>query len=289
MSLPEAIARSPLAGRKQPYGWAWMASIGLHGALVLAMIGVSIFGDTGPAEPMQKPMLVRLGKPRPKEWLPRKPTAPAVPPAPKEAPVPTPGQKTPVAETAPAATPTPTPPKPDARTIPTPSPTPAATKPTPAPPGPASAKPAASQAAAPRDAKQDTKAKLDDIMKRFQTGAIAGPAEDLPGQLDGHAEGDSDHAQGEAYYALLERRVKDQYKLPSTISERERMFLNATVRIFIEPAGRISRFEIVKGSGNGTFDSALEAAVQRASPVPPPPEHLARTLAREGIDLNFKP
>jgi TonB family protein len=270
--MPEAIARSPLAGRKQPYRWAWLASLGLHGGLVVALVVVSVFGDSRPEPPMQKPMLVRLGKPRPKEWLPRKPTAPPVPPAAKEAPVATPGEK--VAPAPPS--PTPAPPKPEAK--------PDAQK---AAPTPASAP--ATQAAAPRDAKQDPKAKLDDIMKRFQTGAIAGPAEDLPGQLDGHAEGDSDRAEGEAYYALLEKRVKDQYKLPATISERERMYLNATVRIFIEPNGRIARFEIVQGSGNGVFDGALESAVQRASPVPPPPQHLVRLLQREGVDLNFKP
>lgn len=272
MALPEAVARSPFAGRKQPYGWAWIASIGIHAGLVAAMVVVSVISGSDAPAPMQKPMLVRLGTPRPKEWLPRKPTAPPVPPAAKEAPVPTPGQQ--VAPAPPA--PTPTPPKPEtapdaAKAVPTPAAAPA------------------TQAAAPRDAKQDPKAKLDDIMKRFQTGAIAGPAEDLPGQLDGHAEGDSDRAEGEAYYALLEKRVKDQWKLPATISDRERMFLNATVRIYIESNGRIARSEIVTGSGNGVFDSALESAVQRASPVPPPPEHLVRLLQREGVDLNFKP
>jgi colicin import membrane protein len=273
VAVPEAMARNPLATRKQPYGWAWLASIALHGGLVLAMVAVSVFSDSKPAPPMQKPMLVRLGKPRPKEWLPRKPTAPPVPPAVKEAPVATPGEKVAPAPPSPAPAP---PPKPEAKAAPS--------KPTPTP-----ATAPAKQAAAPRDAKQDSKAKLDDIMKRFQTGAVAGPAEELPGQLDGHAEGDSDRAEGEAYYALLEKRVKDQYKLPATISERERMFLTATVRIFIETNGRIARFEIVQGSGNGVFDSALESAVQRASPVPPPPEHLVRLLAREGVDLNFRP
>lgn len=272
MALPEAVARSPLSGRKQPYGWAWLVSIGLHAGLFAAVIAVSVLADSSPPAPMQKPMLVRLGKPRPKEWLPRKPTAPPVPPAAKDAPVPTPGEK--VAPAPPS--PTPAPPKPEA-------------KPDAAKAVPTQATAPATQAAAPRDAKQDSKAKLDDIMKRFQTGAIAGPAEDLPGQLDGHPEGDSDRAEGEAYYALLEKRVKDQYKLPATISERERMYLNATVRIFIEANGRIARSEIVQGSGNGVFDAALESAVQRASPVPPPPPHLVRLLQRDGVDLNFKP
>lgn len=273
MATHEAIRQSPLAGRRQPYGWAWIVSACLHGAVVLGLVGVSILGGSDSPAPAQKPMLVRLGAPRPKEWLPRKPTAPPVPTATKTAPVPAPG-----AERAPL------PPKPDAPPAP-PKPEPKTASPKQAPP----TTPAATQAAAPREAKRDSKAKLDDIMARFQAGAIAGPAEDLPGQLDGHAEGDSDRAEGEAYYALLEKRVKDQYKLPATISERERMYLNATVRIYIEANGRISRFEIVQGSGNGVFDSALESAVQRASPVPPPPQHLVKLLARDGVDLNFKP
>lgn len=276
MSLPETIQRSPLAGRRQPHGWAWIVSACLHGGLLLALIGASVFGGRKEPATTQKPMLVRLGTPRPKEWLPRKPTAPPVPPATKTAPVAAPGEKS-----------APLPPKPDAKPAPPrPEPKPdAPVKPAPA----AAPTPARTQAAAPAEAKQDSRAKLDDIMQRFQAGAIAGPAEDLPGQLDGHPEGDSDRAEGEAYYALLEKRVKDQYKLPATISERERMHLEATVRIFIEANGRITRFEIVKGSGNGVFDGALESAVRRASPVPPPPQHLVKLLAREGVDVNFRP
>lgn len=270
---PPQLAGSALAGRKQPYGWAWLVSLGLHAGIVLALVAVSVLGESKEPAPTQKPMLVRLGKPRPSEWLPRKPTAPPVPPAAKTAPVAAPGEKSAPLPPQPEARPTP--PKPEPKPEAKPAPTPAAAP--------------ATQAAAPRDAKQDSKAKLDDIMKRFQAGAIAGPAEEFPGQLDGHAEGDSDRAEGEAYYALLEKRVKDQYKLPATISERERMYLNATVRIFIEANGRISRSQIVQGSGNATFDSALEAAVQRASPVPPPPPHLVKLLAREGVDLNFRP
>lgn len=275
-SLPEPLRTSALVGRRQPYGWTWMASIGLHGLVVLGIVVASLY-QPAPPDLNQKPIaakLVRLGQPRPDHLLPRKPTAPPVPPVAKDAPVVTPGEK--VAPLPPS--PTPSPAKPESK----PEPSKAAT-PTP------SSSPA-TQAAAPKDVKPDPKASLDDIMKRFQKGAIAGPAEELPGQLDGDPEGDAAEAsEGERYYALLEKRLRELYTLPSTISDQERLHLKATVLIHIEPNGRISQSKIIQSSGNSAFDSALEGAVKRASPFPPPPGHLASSLRRDGIAVNFRP
>lgn len=275
-SMPEPLRNSALVGRRQPYGWAWMASIALHVLLVLGIVVASLYRPA-PPDLNQKPIaakLVRLGQPRPDNLLPRKPTAPPVPPVAKEAPVVTPGEK--VAPLPPS--PTPAPPKPESKPEPSkaPAPTPSSTP--------------ATAAAAPRDVKADPKASLDDIMKRFQTGAVAGPAEDLPGQLDGDPEGDAEQAsEGERYYALLEKRLRDLYTLPSTITDQERLHLKATVLIHIEANGVISQSKIVQSSGNSAFDSALEGAVKRASPVPPPPKHLASSLRRSGIAVNFRP
>lgn len=253
MSRPDALARSPLVKRRPPYPWAWAVSLALHGGILLALVLVSIVAERSEPPLLQKPMLVRLGTPRPDHLLPRKPTAPPVPPAAREAPVATPGEKR--APESPSPTPSPTPPKSEAKQ-------PAVATPA------SSSQPPAQQAAAPRDAKQDSKAKLDEIMRRFAAGAIAGPLEDLPGSPDGHPDGDADRAEGEAYYALLERRIKDQYQLPATLSERDRLHLRAKARIFIEANGRISRFESCRGRAT---PSSTPPSKRRSTGPPPSP------------------
>lgn len=273
-AMPEPLRKSALAGRKQPYGWAWIGSIAFHGLLVGGVVAATLLGDRAPdlsQQPIQA-KLVRLGKPRPDNWLPRKPTAPPVPQTTQTAPVPTPGAQS-----------APLPPAPEAKPQPETKPDPVPAKAAPTPTGPSTA------AGAPKDAKVDQKSKLDDIMKRFQKGAVAGPAEELPGQLDGDPDGDSeDGSEGERYYALLTKRFKENFLVPNTISDQERMYLKATVSVRIEANGSISSWKIVQGSGNAAFDSALEAAVKRSSPVPPPPANLASQL-RSGISLIFKP
>lgn len=257
------LEHGSLFRRRQPYPWALVLSVALHLGLFGVAVAVTQLSSRPKIE-LQKPIaakLVRLGKPRDERLLPRKETSPPLPPAPREAPVPVP--------------PTPAP-------SPDPAPAPAA-----APAKPAA--PAAAPAAAPK--KPDTTAKLDDIMRRFKAGLPAGPGSDSDpvGQPDGDPEGDAaEAAEGERYLALVQRRVQDNYQVPATIPEQERLYLNAMVRIFIQKNGQISRHQLVRSSGNDVFDSAVQAGVARASPLPPPPEHLV-DLLRNGVDLNFRP
>lgn len=258
--LAMPVEHGSLARRRQPYPWAVLISVALHLGIFGAAVVVSHLSSR-PRIELQKPIaakLVRLGKPRDERLLPRKETAPPPPPAANVAPVPVPPS-------------------------PAPSPSPAAVE-VPGKPTPKAAAPASAQ-------KPDSKAKLDDIMKRFKAGLPPGPGSDSDpvGQPDGDPEGDAEEAaEGERYLALVQRRVKDNYQVPATIPEQERMYLNAVVRIFIQKNGQISRHELIRSSGNGVFDSAVQAGVARASPLPPPPEHLV-DLLREGVDLNFRP
>lgn len=271
--LPEAEKASVLARRRSPYPWAWAASLLLHALVFAGAFVTSLAQGCGGRKEPEKPVvakLVRLGEPREKHLLPRIPKAPPPPPASRNAPQVTPGKE--------LSTPT----KAETPTPPAPEPKPAAEKSTPA----ASPKPPA-QAAAPKDAKPKA-SELDDIMKRFASADQVGKAEPLPGQADGDPEGDAAEAEeGERYLALVQKRLRDNYLLPSTIPEAERIRLSAIVRIHIERSGRLARYEIEKPSGNPQFDAALEAAVTRASPFPPPPEHLLRTFG-EGFPVRFR-
>jgi len=271
--LPEPERISVLARRRAPYRWAWAASVLLHALVFGAAFGASMVQGCGGRKEPEKPVvakLVRLGQPREKHLLPRIPKSPPPPPASREAPQVTPGKEL-------NAPPKESPPAP-----PAPAPQPAEKKaPTAAPTQPPA------QAAAPRTQKPQ-KSELDAILERFAAADQVGKAEPLPGLPDGDPMGDADEAaEGERYLALMQKRLRDHYVLPSTIPESERIRLSAIVRIHIDRTGRLTRFEIEKPSGNPQYDAALEAAVSRASPFPPPPEHLLRTF-RDGFPVRFR-
>lgn len=268
---PLAPEHSALVPRKERFGWAWTISACLHVVFFVGMF-LGSFGSCGSTAEPQTPIaarLVRLGTPREERLLPRLPNQTPTPPAAKDAPVVQPGEK--VAAPVPPA---PTPPKPTEAAIPSPV----------APP----AEAPKTQAKAPADApKNESKQKLDDIMKAFSSGSRTGPADPLPGQLDGDPMGDAEEAaEGERYLALVQRRIQSHYTVPSTIPDEERIRLRAVVTIRVESNGVISDFEITKSSGNGSFDAALESAVRKASPLPPPPDHLRSTM--RALPINFR-
>jgi colicin import membrane protein/protein TonB len=108
------------------------------------------------------------------------------------------------------------------------------------------------------------------------------------GDPNGDPEGDSEEGtEGERYSALLQRALHDNFTPPATIPEKERLYLQARVTIWIESDGVISRFEITKPSGNPVFDAALERAI-RATHAPPPPDAERQRFHSQGVPLLFK-
>ena len=72
-----------------------------------------------------------------------------------------------------------------------------------------------------------------------------------PGAADGNPNGDAVTAsEGDKYLALVEQQLHSNYKVPSTISDRQRLYLNATVVIYVAPDGHITRSVMEKSSGN---------------------------------------
>ena len=267
--------QSVLARRPAPFRWAWMLSVLVHALVFAGLFGASLSSGCGGRREPEKPVvakLVRLGTPREKHLLPRLPTAPPTPPASREAPQVTPGKEL----STPQPPKPPEPPKPEPRSQPAEKAPPASRSPSPP-----------AQAAAPKGPKQE-KSELDDIIQRFASADRVGKAEPLPGLPDGDPLGDAEEAaEGERYLALVQKRLRDHYVLPSTIPEAERIRLSAIVRIHVDRTGRITRHVIEQSSGNPQFDAALESAVVKASPLPPPPEHLLRQFAN-GFSVRFR-
>ncbi len=193
--------------------------------------------------------LVRLGKERPPEFLPRKYKAPP-------------------------------PPKPSAP-LPVKKPKAAPKKPPKAEPKPKTKPPTSERNPDP------LAAAIERIAAEYDP--KADPNEAPPGSPDGDPFGDSaEGSPGDRYLALVTRVIRSHYRVPSVITERERMFLNATVVLYVSPEGRIVRHEIERSSGNPHFDAALIRAVEASSPLPPPPAGWRDRFLREGLGVRFR-
>lgn len=231
---------------------------GLHGLVLAAAILVPKLFDKPP--PLRKPIiatLVALGRPRDKALLPRKEAPPA--PAP-----PAPSSPAPVAPVAPPAPHS----KPSMNTP--------------------AVKPAAPAPRAPTRRELMERA-LARATGHAETASKEKPDPDRAGQKDGSAAGTAETAEaGEKYFTEVHDAILANYVVPSVISERERLFLSATIVAYIKSDGSLLKHELQKKSGNHFFDEALELAIARTR-LPPPPPELAQSLRTEGVALNFKP
>jgi colicin import membrane protein/protein TonB len=194
--------------------------------------------------------LVRLGEKRPEQYLPRKDAA--SPPAAAPAPV--------AVVPAAGAPPRPATPAPHAKPAPAPAPAPA----------PPAAKPGS--------------ASLSSILSKVQRQAD----EERWGDPTGTAAGDSDTAEGDQYLALVDRALRANYVVPLTIPDRERLYLEANIILWVEPDGRIVRWRQERPSGNPTFDAAVERTLKVTPRVPAPPRNLSDSYRKIGIQLVFR-
>jgi TonB family protein len=252
---------SLLQSRRSPLGGYLLGSIGGHALVVAAGLLYAKLGAGPSIDLNQKPItatLVRLGKPRDEKLLPRKEEEPPPPPPPEPEQV--------------------QPPAPEAAVPPVPVPVPAPTPVARTPPSPS-----------PKQVAEEATARRKKLFGAFSRTSKSVPQEELEGRPDGSAMGDSAREEGERYYGLLRSQVLQNYNLPQTLSEQERMYLKALVSVTIGRSGELLRARIAKSSGNAAFDSAVLAALQRASPFSPPPDPLRSQVAGQGVLLEFSP
>jgi colicin import membrane protein/protein TonB len=163
---------------------------------------------------------------------------------------------------------------------PVPVPEPAASAP------PAKPKPAARPAPPPAPGPTGRPDALASALSRIRREQALGPPPawgDPSGSPEGLA---SEAEEGDRYLALVTQALQASYRLPATISEKERMFLKATVVLTIEPDGRVSRFRFERRSGNEAFDEALERAI-RQTRLPPPPPEMRERYRTVGLGVHF--
>ncbi len=248
------VYRSALnAEERVGLGSGLVLAIGLHALLIAAALILPRFFD----KPVQHravimARLVALGKARDPHLLPRKESPPPAAAAPAPGPVLPPPAK----------------------------PSTAPTRPGPAP----------SRAAPRAPTRQEL---MERALARAAGKAVAEPKQ-LPdperaGDESGSSSGTSAVAEaGERYFTEVHDAIAANYAVPSVISERERLYLTATVIAYIGATGALLRHELQKKSGNHFFDEALEQAIKNTR-LPPPPPELVKSLRDEGVALNFKP
>ena len=133
-----------------------------------------------------------------------------------------------------------------------------------------------------------------EMMERALAGAARRTRDEKPdperaGQESGSPGGTAASAEeGEKYFGEVEDRIHANYLVPSVVSERERLYLSATVVIYIGRDGSIVKHVMTKPSGNSFIDQALVLALQRTR-LPAPPAELAKLVRDEGLEINFKP
>ena len=223
--------------KPQPMVWiSILGSAAAHAGLIILLIIGGLIKDSGEREHVKITALLKKGKERPKDWLPRKPPA-AAPAPPKNVRSSKDAKKT------------------DSKARKTPSRV---------------------------DYSGDMNAIMEGLAKE------GGKDEEVEGSPDGVEEGTALIAQkGNEYMTKVYSAVKGQYSVPKVITERERQFLAATVVITINARGQIKNLTFEKRSGNQVYDSAIEAAIRRAAPFPPPPPELVDKYSSEGIGIEF--
>jgi len=248
VSIPVATA----LGRRDRFWPAATLSVAVH----VGVIAWAVVQTPPPLDLDTKPLharLVRLGEQKPENFLPRK--ADEAPPA-----EPPPAAAPPVAPEAPAAAPTP------------------------APMVAPAVKAAPSTRGKAASGARGSGSPLDSAITKVQREIVA---EQRWGDPTGEVGGDAEESEGDRYHALVERALRQNYDVPSTISEAERLYLSATVLVFVENDGRITRWRFERKSGNPAFDAALERTL-RAAHLPPPPEAQRESYRRTGLQVTFK-
>ena len=88
----------------------------------------------------------------------------------------------------------------------------------------------------------------------------------------------------EAYANAVSERITPYFSLPSFLRTQG---LKAFVMVHVDSHGNVVQMEFTRVSGNTLFDNNVEAAIRKASPLPPPPADLAAYLRKTGMLVGF--
>ena len=242
------------------------ASVVLHiGAVVLFFVIADAHSKPEPKNIIAT-KLVRLGKERPKELLPR--LAKEAPP-----PVATPAPAPPAERPKPVDT---AKPKPQPQPKPKPNPKPAPKKP-------------ASQKSEPKAA-EPPKPSVSNALSRLKSLTSAKGDEEPEGREDGSVLGEAaKQIIGNRYVGEVYTSIKGAYALEG-IDPQSPSLAGKTVviAVWISKRGKVQRTKVLKPSGVEAFDRSVEKTLKRVRDVPRPPSEIWELVA-DGIEIEFSP
>lgn len=189
----------------------------------------------------------------------------------------------------PSPTPTPTatatsPPKPSPSPTPKPSPKPTA-KPTSKETQKKSPEPKATPKPSPKKSPDDSEKKSATPKKESSTSSNPSPGKtESPGK--GSGTGSTQSSEFAWYGTMLHDRFHKAWEQPTSIVATGAK-MSTIVKIRIEKDGRVSKFAIVKPSGNIVVDESVSAIAQRVTQVDPLPEGLTKSAYYE-VKIDFE-
>ncbi|MBI4125879.1 MAG: TonB C-terminal domain-containing protein, partial [Deltaproteobacteria bacterium] len=89
--------------------------------------------------------------------------------------------------------------------------------------------------------------------------------------------------------AMVRAKIMGEWIIPPSFLEEGAPPLNARLEVRVDYDGEIASALWVARSGNAGFDASCTRAVQRASPLPKPPDRLALEVYNEGFLIEFDP
>ncbi len=90
--------------------------------------------------------------------------------------------------------------------------------------------------------------------------------------------------QHEQYIVNLDRHIKQHWTLPEWLAKKD---YRAQVRVKIDNRGLIISKQLVKSSGNSSYDDIVMTTIDKASPFPPPPDKFTAIVSINGILIGF--
>jgi hypothetical protein len=109
------------------------------------------------------------------------------------------------------------------------------------------------------------------------------------GSLTGSRSGTALEAKGDPYILSLIDQIGSAWTVPTTLTPGQLRELKADVCLTIDASGALTRYVFERRSGNGQFDSSLDAALGTIKQLPAPPDRFREHAARGRLCATLYP